>query len=336
MSELKAFSDPGFRDLFELPPPRKGRTEHEGARRSSGHGSGGGSPRMAKFMRVINRTPEVVVTITGQSGTRDKLRAHLTYLTKHWDGDARLETERAIDIQDQRELLDTLKEWGIQPDRAGRGTHAIAVHVVLSMPKATDPEAVLRAAREFAQAEFADHQFVLALHTDKEHPHVHLAINATSYQLTRLKRRREDLQRWREGFAQALRHQGIAAEATSRAARGIVKKGVKIRLHHVEQHGKSWVRRKKAEEVGNELRGVTPPKPEPWKPALAAQRSVLVNGLQSAAAELEARGEREDAAKVRDYLRSLPPVRTERDEIKTLVLAAHQRRQQQDDLGRSR
>ncbi len=35
---------------------------------------------------------------------------------------------------------------------------------MLSMPRGTDPSIVQRAAREFAQAELADHKYVLVLH----------------------------------------------------------------------------------------------------------------------------------------------------------------------------
>ena len=51
------------------------------------------------------------------------------------------------------------------------------------------------------------------------HPHVHLTVKAAGFDGTRLNPRKPDLQRWREGFAEALREHGIDATATSRLHR---------------------------------------------------------------------------------------------------------------------
>jgi hypothetical protein len=39
---------------------------------------------------------------------------------------------------------------------------------------------VLKAAREFATMEFADHRYVMALHDHQANPHVHLSVRAES------------------------------------------------------------------------------------------------------------------------------------------------------------
>jgi hypothetical protein len=51
------------------------------------------------------------------------------------------------------------------------------------------------------------------------HPHVHLTVKTAGFDGTRLNPRKPDLQRWREGFADALREQGIEATTTSRIHR---------------------------------------------------------------------------------------------------------------------
>ena len=51
---------------------------------------------------------------------------------------------------------------------------------MLSMPKGTDPQIVLRAEREFAKAELSNHRYVMVLHTHQTHPHVHLSVRATA------------------------------------------------------------------------------------------------------------------------------------------------------------
>jgi hypothetical protein len=51
------------------------------------------------------------------------------------------------------------------------------------------------------------------------HPHVHLTVKAAGLDGIRLNLRKPDLQRWREGFAEALREHGIEATTTSRIHR---------------------------------------------------------------------------------------------------------------------
>ena len=91
---------------------------------------------------------------------------------------------------------------------------------MLSMPSGTDPLIVQRAAREFAQAELADHRYVMVLHDHQANPHVHLSVRAESRHGKRLNPRKADLQRWRETFAERLRGWGVEAEATRQASRG--------------------------------------------------------------------------------------------------------------------
>ena len=91
---------------------------------------------------------------------------------------------------------------------------------MLSMPRGTDPQIVLRAAREFARIEFADHRFVMVLHDHQAHPHVHVSVKAESKHGLRLNQRKADLHRWRERFAERLQERGIDAEASRQATRG--------------------------------------------------------------------------------------------------------------------
>ena len=94
---------------------------------------------------------------------------------------------------------------------------------MLSMPSGTDPLTLQRAAREFAQAELADHRWVMVLHDHQANPHVHLSVRAESRHGQRLNPRKADLQRWRETFAEKLRGWGVDAEATRQATRGQVR-----------------------------------------------------------------------------------------------------------------
>jgi len=57
------------------------------------------------------------------------------------------------------------------------------------------------------------------------HPHVHLTVKTAGFDGTRLNPRKPDLQRWREGFAEALREHGIEATTTSRLHRTTHERG---------------------------------------------------------------------------------------------------------------
>ncbi|MGB4068989.1 MAG: relaxase/mobilization nuclease domain-containing protein, partial [Nitrospira sp.] len=131
-------------------------------------------------------------------------------------------------IQGKEAVADLKAEWrdgGIPI--AADSTMRDAFHLVLSMPTRTDPFSVQRAARDFATREFSGFQYAMVLHTfetdpdphPSQHPHVHLTVKATGLDGGRLNPRKADLQRWREGFAEALREHGIEATTTSRIHR---------------------------------------------------------------------------------------------------------------------
>jgi type IV secretory pathway VirD2 relaxase len=93
--------------------------------------------------------------------------------------------------------------------------------VVFSMPAGTPADKVLLATQAFCRERLAlKHRYVLALHTDEPHPHVHVIIKAISEQDERLNIRKTTLREWREEFASQLRRVGVAANATPRFVRG--------------------------------------------------------------------------------------------------------------------
>ena len=64
------------------------------------------------------------------------------------------------------------------------------------------------------------HRYAMVLHTDDDHPHVHVVVKTVSEQGERLNIRKATLRaRWQE-FAVNLRELGVAANATERAVRG--------------------------------------------------------------------------------------------------------------------
>jgi hypothetical protein len=171
---------------------------------------------------VVRRAPQVMVKVTGGGRGMKAIAAHFRYISKN--GRLEIEDQRGETMRGKDTLHDLADEWrfggSLIPDDAEPGHRREAFNIMLSMPRGTDPLAVQRAAREFAQAELADHKYVMVLHDHQANPHVHISVRAESRLGKRLNPRKADLHRWRETFAEKLRGLGIDAEATRQATRG--------------------------------------------------------------------------------------------------------------------
>jgi hypothetical protein len=171
---------------------------------------------------VVRRSPQVMVKVTGGGRCMKAIAAHFRYISKN--GRLDIEDERGETLRGKDSLLNIADDWrfggSFIEDIAEPGQRREAFNIMLSMPRGTDPLTVQRAARELAQAELADHKYVMVLHDHQANPHVHLSVRAESKHGKRLNPRKADLHRWREVFAEKLRGYGIDAEATRQAARG--------------------------------------------------------------------------------------------------------------------
>lgn len=182
----------------------------------------------AILARIVRRTPEVLVKVTGRKKGVKHLAAHLDYIGRH--GDIRIETRDGEQITTTDEALRIAEEWS-DPLYWRQGTTVSAVAMVFSMPAGTDPETVRQSVREAAERLIGDnHDYLLALHTDTPRPHVHLTVQAEGLNRKRFDPRREDLFRFRESFAEALRSRGVEAEATPRYSRGQGRAGTSMAL----------------------------------------------------------------------------------------------------------
>ncbi|MCX2865534.1 conjugal transfer protein TraS [Paucibacter sp. PLA-PC-4] len=168
---------------------------------------------------VTRRAPQVMVKVTGGGRGMGAIAAHFRYISKN--GQLAFEDERGVVRQDKEALHDLAEQWrwggSLIEETSPRRE---AFNLMLSMPRGTNAQIVLMAAREFAQIELKDHFYVMVLHEHQENPHVHLSVRAESMSGRRLNPRKADLQRWRETFAERLRGYGIEAEATRQATRG--------------------------------------------------------------------------------------------------------------------
>jgi hypothetical protein len=171
---------------------------------------------------VVRRAPQVMVKVTGGGRGMKAIAAHFRYISKN--GRLEIEDQRGETMRGKDSLRDLADEWrfggSLIPDDAEPGHRREAFNIMLSMPRGTDPLTVQRAAREFAQAELADHKYVMVLHDHQANPHVHISVRAESKNGKRLNPRKADLHRWRETFAEKLRGHGVEAEATRQATRG--------------------------------------------------------------------------------------------------------------------
>ena len=169
---------------------------------------------------VVRRAPQVMVKVTGGGRGMKAIAAHLRYISKH--GRLDIEDDRGQSVRGQDAVHDLAREWRYSGSYIGdTSERREAFNIMLSMPRGTaDASIVQRAAREFAQAELADHKYVMVLHDHQANPHVHLSVRAESRHGKRLNPRKADLHRWRETFAEKLRGYGIEAEATRQATRG--------------------------------------------------------------------------------------------------------------------
>lgn len=195
----------------------------------------------AQIARTTRRSPEVMVKITNRLGAGKgmaAIRNHLTYISRN--GKLDLETDTGERLTDKAAIADYANELKYQV----RGLpikevshRREAFNIILSMPAGTPQEKVREAAREFLEEEFGDkHRYCFTLHTDTDKPHVHACVQAAPVRKgKRLNPRKADLQRWREGFAEQLRHIGIDANATPRRTRGATGKSISQSGHHVRK-----------------------------------------------------------------------------------------------------
>ena len=297
---------------------------------------------------VRGRTPEVMVKVTG-GGTRVRaVAAHFSYISQH--GELEIETDRGARVTEEGQGA-VLKGWHLDLSagqyRGPRGTKAFArpvklVHnIVLSMPSPTPQDKVLTAARVFAREKFgAKHRYAMVLHTHQQHPHVHLVVKGEREDgKGRLHIDKAMLRDWRQDFAQEMRRQGIAANATPRSVRGQTKRAAKDSFYRTQARGQSYALREKLDDIVHAL-SETHPVADPARAKLLETRKAIIQGWNAVADKLEAQGEIVLGGDVRHFAMHLPPALTDRERLTEqfmrFVTAERSARTQGDDRVRDR
>ena len=295
------------------------------ARRGPGRRDHLSPAEIDRVARTVRRTPEVMIKVLSRGGQDLKaVRRHLDYLRDREEGELAIETDDGERLTGPGVAKNLIEDWNLdlqehrhRSDLDGRGRHSTKlVHkLMFSMPAGTPPQKVLAAVRNFAREEFAlKHRYMMVLHTDEPHPHVHMVVRAVSEQGERLHIRKATLRGWRQEFARHLRALGVPANATERAVRGENRSPKLDGIYRAEQRGESWRVRARVEKVGREaFTGRL--SAEPGKKALIETRKAIERGWWAASELLPAQGHGALAKEVKQFVGRMPPPRTDLEMI---------------------
>jgi hypothetical protein len=277
---------------------------------------------LEQIVRTAARAPEVMVKVSGGANSTGGAIAHLKYIDRQ--GKLEVETDEGLKAKAKGVEAELVEEWDLEGLRAqargpyrrtaGRTPAKLVHNVILSMPKGTSPEKLLLASRDFAREEFAlKHRYALVLHTDQDHPHVHLVIKAVSEQGERLNIRKATLREWRGLFAQHLRAHGVAANATERAVRGQTRKSMRDGIFRSEQRGVSRYMRDHLFRAATQSRGKSAT-PDAGKAKLLETREQVIRAWHAVADALLERGQAPLAEKIWKFIGGMPPAMTENEQ----------------------
>ncbi|SHJ84195.1 relaxase/mobilization nuclease domain-containing protein [Halomonas caseinilytica] len=303
---------------------------------------GGRSGNRARARRVVNYAPEVMVKITGNAKGADHVQSHLDYISRN--GNLELEDERGDVIHGKDEVRALAKDWSQDQGKRRKNTRD-TTNIVMSMPAGTESRDVKNAVRAFAKRQFGqNHQYVMALHTDTDSPHVHLTVKSLGYDSRRLNMKKGDPQKWREAFAAELERRGVEAEATPRATRGVIKRGVSQVVRHIRGKGQTpQVDQAKVREIVEDLRhqqAGKAPKPRPWEDRIKERQTYVRKAwltVAKALAHSRNPDDQELAKRIAAFVGSMPPMKAERHELQEKVAGrlqhaqAHQGREKGKD-----
>lgn len=220
--------------MTEYQVGKKAKSSNPMGKLNLGKGSAGYTARSNPntVLSAINKAPEAMVKITGNSKDISKISSHISYISRNGELDVKNqdgETLKGIDA-----LKGELGAWESLGITKENGNLRESLHVIFSMPNGTDPKGLLKAVEQFASQELQDHNYLYAQHLDTKNPHVHLCISVRDMQGNRLNPRKGDIANWRKIFAEKLREQGIQAVATTRQQRLKVHKGYNQTVKHID------------------------------------------------------------------------------------------------------
>lgn len=279
---------------------------------------------------TARRTPEVMVKVSGGATTSQGALAHLKYIDR--GGELALETDQGEALQGAGSEAALLADWDLDllaaearspyRGKAGRKGHKLVHTLVLSMPAGTPPAKLMAASQTFAREQFAlQHRYAMVLHTDQDHPHVHLVVRAVSEEGRRLNIRKATLRDWRRQFAAQLRAHGVAANATERAVRGQVRSPTRDGIYRAAVRGESRHHALRMDRVVQGLRtaGIAL---EPGAARLRETRRTVVQGWHAVADQLLNEGHAQLAQQVWKLIGGMPTPQTEDERLRSRLAPA--------------
>lgn len=269
--------------------------------------------------RTVWRAPEVVVKISGGGVTARQVLEHFRYIQRR--GELEIQTDSDEKLRGKEVAGRLIKDWDLDLEvgrapgqRTGSTRRPRLVHnIVFSMPPGTPPKALLGAVRDFADAEWGGlHRYAMVLHTDADHPHVHVVVKAVSELGERLNPDPAMLREWRSAFASCLRSRGVDANATDRSVRGAARPPKRDGRYWAERRGAGERQRQQLLDIVMEMRRAGNHR-DPGRTQLEETRRQVISGWTGVANALERLGYTSDAAAVRSFGTNMSPVRTDRE-----------------------
>jgi hypothetical protein len=269
-----------------------------------------------------------MVKVSGGGTSSGAVAAHFRYIDRR--GQLEIETGDGEPLRGKGVEKDLVKDWDLQTDevesrspyggKPGRRPGKLVHNIVLSMPMGTSPDKLLAAGRAFAREQFAlKHRYAMVLHTDQDHPHVHMVVKAMSEQGERLNIRKATLREWRQEFARHLREQGIEANATERAVRGESRTHKTDGIYRAARRGDSTHMRERVEALTSELLGGDL-RIEHGSAKLTQTRKDVERGWRAVSDILIGQVRPDLAAQVRRFVDQMTPPRTEREMLALALL----------------
>jgi hypothetical protein len=273
--------------------------------------------------RTVRRSPEVVVKVSGGARTLAGVEGHLRYIGR--SGRLALESDSGERVGGKGIESVLIEDWNLdleararrtqQSIRTARRPPKLVHNLIFSMPAGTPPKLVLRAVRKLARDQFgSDHRYVLVLHTEEPHPHVHLVVKAVGEQGERLNIRKATLREWRRDFAANLRELGVAANATERAVRGNTRSSKPDGIYRTERRGDFYSLRHHAQRLP--VLSVQCDSAEASsRERLLCTRAAVVKGWRALSRRLWGNGDRLLASRIERFIDQMPPVKTDAEAI---------------------
>lgn len=274
----------------------------------------------AHIALTVRRVPEVMVKVSGGARTLAGVGKHMSYVGR--EGKLGMETDTGEKLDGYHFEKKLIDDWNLdveahqrQTSRSilGRKPPKLVHNIIFSMPPGTPPKKVLQAVRKLALNEWQlKHRYAMTLHTDDNHPHVHVVLKAMGEDGRRLNIRKATLRSWRAHFAANLRELGVAANATERAVRGESRSRKSDGIFRADQRGQSHHVQARQREVMREL-ATGSFKLEPGAEKLRRTRMDVIAGWEQTAARLRASGDYELADRIGDFTHGMPPPLTEKE-----------------------